>query len=335
MTCPATNGTLMADDLDLATIAGRLGKSPRWLVGRLTEDRRRLVPRFQFHHYIGRSPRWDENEYQALRAALMKADSERHGVRQQRHGPNGDKPGSPSSSATDFGISPAGSALRDAASASAEVQAWPLGQKPRHRGGAPAAARAGNQRRHPLRGPSIRFARRRDRGVPEAAAQAADQRDGHRQLKEIDRRFGTRQVDKIAESEWTRFVDARMQGRAAATRERYITCVVSLLGPWGGRAVGSPNCRPSSATTRRATPKSAAPAASAIAARADRAAGLRSGTAPKGPDRDCLVGRITAVGLISGCRLCITGSTRARADRLSDTKHGGRVTSSVHRGPRR
>lgn len=63
---------LAMDDLDMAAVAARLGKSKSWLQYRLAEDRARFEPRLQHHHYIGRSPRWEENEYQALRAALIR-----------------------------------------------------------------------------------------------------------------------------------------------------------------------------------------------------------------------------------------------------------------------
>jgi hypothetical protein len=47
------------DHQTLASIAGRLGKSPRWLQSRLTEDHRRPADhqRLQHHHYIGGSKR--------------------------------------------------------------------------------------------------------------------------------------------------------------------------------------------------------------------------------------------------------------------------------------
>src|SRR5437764_1419207 len=75
----------MADDLSLDEVAGRLGKSRRWLQARLQADRVAAQPRFVFHHYLGRSPRWDESEYRALRAALIEADT-----RQRRSGGPGD-----------------------------------------------------------------------------------------------------------------------------------------------------------------------------------------------------------------------------------------------------
>jgi hypothetical protein len=59
------------DDFTLELIAIRLGKSPRWLLQALAEDRRRATPLLQHHHFVGRSPRWDPTEYQALRQAII------------------------------------------------------------------------------------------------------------------------------------------------------------------------------------------------------------------------------------------------------------------------
>src|SRR5260221_5155656 len=71
-------------DLTIDQVCGqnRLCKSVSWLKGRLAEDRRRPPgeQRFQHHHYVGRSPRWTEQEYQALRAAIVAADTARYGA---------------------------------------------------------------------------------------------------------------------------------------------------------------------------------------------------------------------------------------------------------------
>ena len=48
-------------------------------------------------------------------------------------------------------------------------------------------------------------------------------------IKELDRKFGARRLSEITEAEWNKFVDARMTGRAAVTRERFIDLVVSFL----------------------------------------------------------------------------------------------------------
>ena len=72
--------TTTPDDMDMATVSARLGKSARWLQRRLAEDRRRPPNEqiLQHHHYIGRSPRWHEAEYQALRQAIEMADTPAH-----------------------------------------------------------------------------------------------------------------------------------------------------------------------------------------------------------------------------------------------------------------
>lgn len=86
------------DEQSLLTVANRLGKSRSWLQGLLTEDRRRKDgPRLQFHHHIGRSPRWTEVEFQRLRAAVIAIASEQH---QKRDSSRSDRE-------TDTGISPA------------------------------------------------------------------------------------------------------------------------------------------------------------------------------------------------------------------------------------
>jgi hypothetical protein len=48
-------------------------------------------------------------------------------------------------------------------------------------------------------------------------------------VKELERHFRGRRLNKIAEAEWTGFVDQRMQHCAAPTRERYIDLVMMLL----------------------------------------------------------------------------------------------------------
>ena len=67
------------DEQSLQTAAGRLGKSARWLQSQLAEDRRRPAgQRLQFHHFMGRSPRWSEAEFQKLRAALHDVGREKN-----------------------------------------------------------------------------------------------------------------------------------------------------------------------------------------------------------------------------------------------------------------
>ena len=63
------------DHMTIDPVAARLGKKRRWLETRLKDDARSEVPRLQFHGYIGRTRIWDEKAYQALRNALIDADS--------------------------------------------------------------------------------------------------------------------------------------------------------------------------------------------------------------------------------------------------------------------
>lgn len=74
---PPSRAAGLPDDMPLAEVAARLGKSRRWLEGRLAEDGRKRPgqQRLQHHHYVGASRRWDESEYQALREAIWQEDT--------------------------------------------------------------------------------------------------------------------------------------------------------------------------------------------------------------------------------------------------------------------
>jgi hypothetical protein len=103
---PALHGIENPDEQDLASVASRLGKSIRWVQARMTQ------PGLDFHHYIGRSPRWDEQEFQQFRAAIIQAENDRRG-----------RLACASSSATDSGISKVLSAPRDVQRAYDRVRA--------------------------------------------------------------------------------------------------------------------------------------------------------------------------------------------------------------------
>src|SRR5580700_1067039 len=121
ITLPPRISPVMADDLSLDQVAGRLGKSRRWLQARLHADRVTARLQLQFHHYLGRSPRWDELEYRALRAALIGADTP-----ERRSWPAGGAPlASKSSSGTGVGIFAAPSPLRTEADESEKVRVFP------------------------------------------------------------------------------------------------------------------------------------------------------------------------------------------------------------------
>ncbi len=103
----------LVEDLDMAAVAGRLGKSVRWLRQKLADDARKPLAdqRFQVHHYIGRDRRWTETTYLALRAAIIAADTADRRL-----------PGS--SSATATGTFQPAFESRTVESASARVQAY-------------------------------------------------------------------------------------------------------------------------------------------------------------------------------------------------------------------
>lgn len=113
VTAPAT-----PDDLTLDQVAARLGKSRRWLQTRLADDGRRQLSQqvLQHHHYIGRSPRWTENEYLALRAAIIVEDTEKRRL------------ASKSKSGTDTGISSVRFGSKDIQSALERVLNFRPGQ---------------------------------------------------------------------------------------------------------------------------------------------------------------------------------------------------------------
>lgn len=50
-----------------------------------------------------------------------------------------------------------------------------------------------------------------------------------RKIREITSAFGYRIIGEISDDEWIAFIDKRMAGRAAATRERYLNLVMSFL----------------------------------------------------------------------------------------------------------
>lgn len=102
-----------ADDQPINVVADRLGKSVRWVWYKLKEQR------FQFHHYMGRTPLWTEDEFQRLRLALITAENEKRGHRDYR-----------SRRATDSGTLSAPSGSMAAQSALEKVLAFPLSQKP-------------------------------------------------------------------------------------------------------------------------------------------------------------------------------------------------------------
>ena len=61
----------------LNEVAERLDANERWLKARLVEDRQSPTPHLQFHHYIGTSPVWTLEAFEALKKALAQELRER------------------------------------------------------------------------------------------------------------------------------------------------------------------------------------------------------------------------------------------------------------------
>jgi hypothetical protein len=101
------------DDYTIDQVAEKLCKSRRWVFYQIRDKR------FQFHHYIGRTPLWTEEEFQKLRQALIAAENEKRGHRVYA-----------SSNGTAIGISTAPSGSTAAHSALERVLAFP--RSPKH-----------------------------------------------------------------------------------------------------------------------------------------------------------------------------------------------------------
>jgi len=76
--------------------------------------------------------------------------------------------------------------------------------------------------------PSVPLAVAADKYLNRSRKRPLNAIDGHR-IKELDTKFGARRLNEITEAEWVEFIDKRMAGRAAVTRERYIDLVHSFL----------------------------------------------------------------------------------------------------------
>ena len=156
--------------------------------------------------------------------------------------------------------------------------------------------------------------------------------DGAR-LKEIDRRFGPRQLNRIAESEWLQFVDQRMKGRAAVTRERYIDLVMSFL-TWCEKR---PRCwvgqLPAFDRVREARQKRERRARRVGDLRPELIALLMEHAAPHLKGQMALMwstgGRVSS--LLYDCRVCDYLAAEGREQvTFHDTKNGYRVTAAIH-----
>ena len=69
-----------ASELTEQDVADALGKSRRWVQQWLADDARSASPCGQFHHYIGASRRWTEQNFQKLREAVLQKSAAKRGV---------------------------------------------------------------------------------------------------------------------------------------------------------------------------------------------------------------------------------------------------------------
>ena len=152
-------------------------------------------------------------------------------------------------------------------------------------------------------------------------------------IQELTVHFATRPLGAIAEEEWTSFVDQRMEGRAAVTRERYIDLVTSFL-KWCQR-------RPRQWIVELPIFERDREARYRKERRARRVGDLRPelialliSNAP--PHLKGQLGIMWSTGarfssIIYGCRLCDYLAAEGREQiTFHDTKNGRRVTASVH-----
>ena len=61
----------------LREVAQRLDANESWLKHRINTDRRSAQPQLQFHHYVGTSPVWTLDAFEALRKAIAAEIRER------------------------------------------------------------------------------------------------------------------------------------------------------------------------------------------------------------------------------------------------------------------
>ena len=188
MASKSTSPDAAPDDLDLATVARRLGKTPPWLKWRLSADRGEPEPELQHHHYFGRTPQWTESEYQQLRQALITRTRQKAGASGNVHKPD--------AASGLFVIARDGNWYisgrvrpKEIASAFERVQAWPLSPARAKTPKNSAAKKKPNRRRTHLRDPSFGSVRGRRRKIPEPPPERALNPIDIARLKELNSRF--------------------------------------------------------------------------------------------------------------------------------------------------
>jgi hypothetical protein len=152
-------------------------------------------------------------------------------------------------------------------------------------------------------------------------------------IKELTRHFGTRPLAPIGEEEWAGFIDERMRGRAAVTRERYIDLVMSFLTWCQKRPRRWLAELPAIERDREARYKKQRRARRVGDLRPELIAALIGHAAPHLRGQMAIKWSTGArvSSLIYGCRLCDYLAAEGREQiTFHDTKNGQRVTASVH-----
>jgi integrase len=152
-------------------------------------------------------------------------------------------------------------------------------------------------------------------------------------IKELDRKFGARRLDEIADTEWAHFVDARMMGRAAVTRERYIDLVCSFLAWCKARPRQWLAELPVFDRDKEAGQSKESPARRVGELHPELIARLIAHAAPhlRGQMAIKWSAGARVSSIIYGCRLCDYLAAPGREQiTFHDTKNGQRVEAAVH-----
>ena len=152
-------------------------------------------------------------------------------------------------------------------------------------------------------------------------------------IKELTRHIGTRPLAPIGEEEWAVFIDERMSGRAAVTRERYIDLVMSFLAWCQKRPRRWLAELPAVERDREARYRKQPRARRVGDLRPELIAALIGHAAPHLRGQMAIKWSTGArvSSLIYGCRLCDYLAAEGREQiTFHDTKNGQRVTAPVH-----
>jgi site-specific recombinase XerD len=152
-------------------------------------------------------------------------------------------------------------------------------------------------------------------------------------LQEITRQFRGRHINQINNVEWGAFVDRRMNGRAAATRERYIDLIMAFLA-WAQRSPRQWLSElPVFERDQKARQRLQRRARRVGELRPDLIALLIQHAAPHLQGQMAIMWSTGArvSSLLYGCRLCDYLAAEGREQiTFHDTKNGDRVIATVH-----